>query len=95
MVVLAVAMYGDQPVTAYEIRGQLEVFGFEVTTQHVSPLLQRIVRKDLPPVVRTDHNGYCWSYRLTQWGWTELWNRGFKALGMPVTFPHKGDRHAA
>ncbi len=57
-IVLAVGMFGERPVYADEVRGQLTNFGFEATTS--------------------------WSYRLTQWGRTELWNRGLKNLGVPL-----------
>lgn len=91
VIVLAVSLFGDSYVVADEVRGQLKRLGFDASTQQVAAWLQRIARKDLPPV-KTTTEGYwggVWGYRLTQWGWTELWNRGFKNLGMPVAFPHK------
>lgn len=89
MVVLAVAMYGQQHVYADEVCGQLKSFGFQCTAQQVAAWISRIAREDLPAVEHDPEYpfGGVNAYRLTQWGWNELRNRGFKALGMPVAFP--------
>lgn len=93
MIVLALAMYGPQTVFADEVAGQLEVFGFDCTSQQVGAWLARISREDLPAVERRgDVLVGLWGYRLTQYGRTELWNRGLKNLGMPLAEPQEKGR---
>jgi hypothetical protein len=85
-VVLAAAMFGAQTVFADEVQGQLETLGFGCSTQQVAAWLGRISRKDLPPIERKgDVLVGLWGYRVTQWGRTELWNRGLKNLGMTLS----------
>jgi hypothetical protein len=86
VMILAAALYGEQIVFADEVRGQLQTFGFDCSTQQVAAWLGRMSRKDLPPIERAgDVVVGLWGYRVTQWGRTELWNRGLKNLGMPLS----------
>jgi hypothetical protein len=86
-IVLATALYGDQPVIADEVRGQLKVFGFQCSTQQVAAWLNRIARKELPPIeVDVEYPLHSVAaYRVTQWGRTELWNGGLENLGMTLS----------
>lgn len=89
MITLAAAIYGADRFCADEIRGQLSAFGFECSTQQVAAWLGRIGRKDLPPIEADPEYpfGGVTAYKLTQWGWTELWNRGLKDCGMSISWP--------
>jgi hypothetical protein len=83
LVVVAAAAYGRDWLAADEIRGQLQVFGFDgLTAQQVASWLGAMEREDAPRFESREQWGIK-QYRLTRFAETELFNRlpGFRLRG--------------
>lgn len=74
VIVLAAACFGRDWLAADEIRGQLQVFGFEdLTAQKIASRLGAMTREDAPRFESEDRwSSGVLSYRLTRFAETEM-----------------------